>query len=132
MRQSASDAQSRMQQPSSSGCCCAGMPTSAFAARLGVTERTVQRRVASLMDAFGARSRFQLGARVAPYQRGGGDTPPEEGPHQVMLEEWHIHVTGPSTLRRADAARLRDFVQHRLDRLHADLQAAGISVAVSK
>jgi hypothetical protein len=102
------------------------------AARLGVTERTIRRRVASLMDAFGARSRFQLGACVAAYQQRGGDTVSSGGSGQVMLEEWHVRVTAPSTLRRADAARLRDFVQHRLDRLHAELQAAGISAAVSK
>ncbi|WP_425281060.1 helix-turn-helix domain-containing protein [Stackebrandtia nassauensis] len=42
-----------------------GLSDQAIGRRMGMSRRTVQRRVRSLMDHFGVRTRFQLGMRAA-------------------------------------------------------------------
>ncbi|HIV58681.1 MAG TPA: helix-turn-helix domain-containing protein [Candidatus Stackebrandtia faecavium] len=42
-----------------------GLSDQAIGRRLGMSRRTVQRRVRSLMDYFGVQTRFQLGMRAA-------------------------------------------------------------------
>lgn len=42
-----------------------GLSDQAIGRRMGMSRRTVQRRVRSLMDYFGVRTRFQLGMRAA-------------------------------------------------------------------
>ncbi|MFI0722051.1 hypothetical protein [Streptomyces sp. NPDC021224] len=46
----------------------AGLTDKASARQLGVSQRTVQRRVAALLDTLGARTRFQAGARFALHR----------------------------------------------------------------
>ncbi|BBB02009.1 hypothetical protein RVR_9689 [Actinacidiphila reveromycinica] len=43
-----------------------GMTDDQIARRMSITRRTVQRRIRSLMDRRGARSRFELGMHLAP------------------------------------------------------------------
>lgn len=42
-----------------------GLSDQAIGRRMGMSRRTVQRRVRALMDHFGVRTRFQLGMRAA-------------------------------------------------------------------
>lgn len=48
----------------------AGLSDQSIGRRLGLSRRTVQRRVRSLMDLFEAETRFQLGLRSAPVLTG--------------------------------------------------------------
>lgn len=54
----------------------AGLTDSAIARRLGVAQRTVERRMSRIMAALGVRTRFQAGVRTtALYGTGDGDRP---------------------------------------------------------
>jgi len=46
-----------------------GMTDDAMARSLGISSRTLNRRMTLMMDALGARSRFQLGVRLTPELR---------------------------------------------------------------
>ncbi|MEW1861253.1 hypothetical protein AB0399_12895 [Streptomyces sp. NPDC088194] len=58
----------------------AGLTDKASARQLGVSQRTVQRRVAALLDSLGARTRFQAGARFALHGLDPGTPPPSAPP----------------------------------------------------
>ncbi|GIG62688.1 hypothetical protein Lfu02_70600 [Longispora fulva] len=51
--------------------CAAGLTDRTIARRLGVAQRTVERRMHDLMDRLGARTRFQAGLRAAGHGFGG-------------------------------------------------------------
>ncbi|MYS64113.1 transcriptional regulator TrmB, partial [Streptomyces sp. SID5473] len=53
-----------------------GLTDRAIARRLGVAQRTVERRMRRIMNVLGARTRFQAGLRAAELTRGAG--PPDD------------------------------------------------------
>jgi DNA-binding NarL/FixJ family response regulator len=101
-----------------------GAPDKAIAARLGVTERTVQRRIRTLMIAVGADNRMQLGALTS---RRGMTVPgvPPARPDETEVLLLKLLMTGLS--ERSAAAGLEighRTAQRRIRRLMALVGAA--------
>jgi len=101
-----------------------GAPDKAIAARLGVTERTVQRRVRTLMTAVGAGNRMQLGTFA---ERRGMTVPVATCEHPDETEVLLLKLLMAGLPERSVAAGLEigyRTVQRRIRRLMAMVGAA--------
>jgi DNA-binding NarL/FixJ family response regulator len=101
-----------------------GAPDKAIAARLGVTERTVQRRIRTLMIAVGAANRMQLGTFAS---RHGMTIPglPRERPDESEVLLLKLLMTGlPERAAAADLEIGYRTAQRRIHRLMAMVGAA--------
>lgn len=91
-------------------CLARGFTDDAIARSLGISSRTINRRMTRMMDAVGARTRFQLGIRITPELRDAIRSPAD-----AALDTDVALVPGESV-----GARLRTF-----DRLRRQLDRRG-------